>query len=277
MAKKPMKITGTSEPTSDLRDRVAASPMGEPLPLVHVTEMGVGNAIIFSGQLQARKCKVFNKNLLYFFLGRPAYRLPGENEASEHISRYPCVFIVDPSLVKPSQVYPFDTGAAKAGFYENADPHLGIKDYMLDGTYEGARKQLGFAFEDVDDYFDGRIRSGLTDDVPHYDQATHSYVAIANQANRGVNDAGKYDDRASAIEIATERHLDIKDAVQLIIMPQQFLDGPQGGKNMKLLERINGLGLSVSLYNWQSTRSPADFRAEIKNKVLAHYKARPKT
>lgn len=273
MTKTPMPMNGPGESASDLRDRVAKSSIGDALPLVHVTEMGVGNAIIFSGHLKATRCKVFERDLLYFFLGRPAYRLKEEGDTSRYISRYPCVFVVDPARVKPTQVYPFDTGAARAGFYENADPHLGIKDYLLDGSYEGARRQLGFAFENVDDYFEGRLRPGLTDEIPPFEQATHSYAAIANQANRGLNIPGTYDDRASAIEIATENHLDLKGAVQLVILPQQFLEGDDGSKNAKLIARLKDLDLTVSLYDWQSTRPPADFRAEINAKVLNHFKS----
>ncbi|XAZ19546.1 hypothetical protein LVY75_05150 (plasmid) [Sinorhizobium sp. B11] len=272
MARKPMAMNGPSHPKTDLRERVSTSPMGDALPLVHVTEMGIGEAIIVSGQLQARWCKVFGRDLLYFFLGRPAYRIHDEGETSRYVSRYPCVFVVDPTRVKPTQVYPFDTGAAKAGFYASADPHLGIRDYMLEGTYESARKQLGFAFETVDDYFEGRLKPGLSDDVPAFDQATHSYVAIANQANRGVNNPGTYDDRASAIEIATEGHLDLKGAVQLVILPQQFLEGKDGSKNTKLIDRLKAQDLTVLPYDWQSTRTPADFRPEINALVLAHFK-----
>ncbi|WP_179039749.1 hypothetical protein [Rhizobium leguminosarum] len=268
MTKKPMKMTGPSAPTSDLRDRVSVSRLGDHLPLVHVTEMGFGKEILVSGQLKATRCKVFDRDLLYFFLGRPAYRLRDESEASQFISRYPCVFVVDPKRITPSQVYPFDTGAAAAGFYEGADPHLGIQDYLLEGSYDGARKQLGFAFDGIDDYFEGRVKPDLTDDVPEFEQATLSYVAIANQANRGKNDPNTYDDRASAIEIATHRHLDLKGAVQLLIMPQQFVEGKNGSKNVVLLNRIKDLGIDVSFYVWDPARTPADFRAEINAKVL---------
>lgn len=250
--------------------------MGDALPLVHVTEMGIGKAVIVSGHLKARPCNVFGRDLLYFFLGRPAYRLRDEEQPSRYISRYPCVFVVDPTYVKPDQVYPFDTGAAYAGYYENADPHLGIQDYLLEGTHEGARRQLGFAFESTEDYFQGRLKPGLADDVPDFDQATHSFITIASQANRGINEPGKYDDRASAIEIATTDYVDLKGAVELVIMPQQFLEGKDGSKNHELLDRMKELDLPVSVYEWQSTRTPADFRADINRIVLAHFKASKK-
>lgn len=272
MPRVPMQLECAGEPSVDLRDRVAACVPGEPLPLVHVTAMGIGRNIIFSGQLLAKKCKVFNRPLLYFFLGRPAYRIKDEREGSRQISRYPCVFVVDPSRVDPVHVYPFDTGAAKQGFYSNADPHLGIKDYALEGTMDSALKQLAFAFENVEDYFEGRIRPNLSSGVPPFDQSTLSYAAIANQANRGVNNPEDYDDRASAIEIATDQHLDLKDAVQLAIMPKQFLEGNDGSQNVKLIERLTALGIECDLYDWQSTRSPADYRPEINAKVLAHVK-----
>lgn len=268
----PMQLECPGEPSTDLRDRVADTKPGKPLPLVHVTAMGVGRNIIFSGQLHTKKCKVFNRPLLYFFLGRPAYRIKDEREGTRQISRYPCVFVVDPTKVDPVHVYPFDTGAARRGFYTDADPYLGIKDYALDGNIDTALKQFAFAFESVEDYFEGRIKSNLTDNVPPFDQSTLSYAAIATQATRGRNNPEDYDDRASAIEVATDRHLDLKGAVQLAIMPKQFLEGEDGSKNSKLIDQLATLGIECELYDWQSTRSPADFRPEINAKVLAHVK-----
>lgn len=274
MTSRKMPVDSPGKPFTDLRYRVDACAPGEELPLVHVTELGFGRNILFSGQLQARRCKVFKRDLLYFFLGRPAYRLHNEEKASRLISRYPCVFVVDPARVDPVHTYPFDTGAAADGHYENADPHLGIKDYALDGTYDSALRQLSFAFDTIDDYFEGRLKPDLTKDVAPYHQATLSYESIANQANRGVNDPDSYDDRASAIEVATDRHLDLKGAVEVAIMPKQFLEGPDDGGNAELIARLNELEIIADLYDWQSTRSPADFRAEINAKVLAHVKRR---
>lgn len=274
LANQKLPVESRGQPHTDLKDNVAAVEPGPELPLVHVTAMGFGRDIILSGQLKATPCKVFGRELLYFFLGRPAYRLRGEDTSSRQLSRYPCVFVVDPSRVDPTQVYPFDTGAAFAGHYENADPFLGIKDYVLDGTIEGARRQLAFGFDSVEDYFDGRLKPGLTTDTPEFHQATRSYELIANQANRGVNDPTSYDDRASAIEVATDRHLDLKGAVELAVLPKQFLEGSDGSKNSELISKLQELEIQTDLYDWQSTRSPADFRAELNLKVLEHVKRR---
>lgn len=260
-------------PHTDLRDRVSRCIPAEPLPLVHVTELGIGRNILMTGQLLARPCSVFGRELLYFFLGKPAYRLKDEEDSGRQISRYPCVFVVNPRSVRPCHVYPFDTGALSDGRYSNADPHLSIEDYKLDGTHDFALKQLAYAFENVDDYFAGRLRSDLDIGVPKFDQATLSFLKIANQAVRGVNDPNAYDDRASAIEVATENHVDLRGAVELVIMPQQYLEDA-GVANVPLIARLEELGISTDLYDWQSTRSPADYRAEINEKVLAHSKRR---
>ncbi|SMR82693.1 hypothetical protein SAMN04488030_3055 [Aliiroseovarius halocynthiae] len=274
MANYRLPVNSPGHPHTDLKDNVAEFAPGPELPLVHVTAMGFGRNIILSGQLKASHCQVFKRDLLYFFLGRPAYRLRNEEASSRQLSRYPCVFVVDPSRVDPTQVYPFDTGAAFAGHYENADPFLGINDYVLEGTIEGARKQMAFAFESVEDYFDGRLKPGLTDNIPEFHQATRSYEMIANQANRGVNDPNSYDDRASAIEVATDRHLNLKGAVELAILPKQFLEGSEGSKNAEFISELEKLEIEVEVYDWQSTRSPADFRAELNQKVQAHVQRR---
>ena len=262
-------------PHTDLKDRVNAQSPAQPMPLVHVTEMGYARDILLSGQLMTRRCDVFERELLYFFLGRPAYRLKDEVSPMRQISRYPCVFVVDPARIAPVHVYPFDTGALASGRYSDADPHLAVEDYKLEASHEAALKQLAYAFDTPDDYFEGRLRPNLQDGVPAFHQSTLSYLRIANQANRGINNSAAYDDRASAIEVATDQHLDLKSAVELAILPKQFLEGDAGQQNSELLARLQTLGINTDLYDWQSTRSPADYRAEINGKVFAHVKARP--
>lgn len=259
---------------TDLSDRVDACSPADPVPLVHVTEIGYGRDIILSGQLEARFCDVFGRDLLYFFLGRPAYRLKHEETASRKITRYPIVFVADPKRVAATQSFPFDTGALSEGIYTNADPHLAIEDYQLNGAVDGALRQLSFAFQNVDDYFAGRLRVDIEDDLPAFAHATRSYIEIAKMATHARNRPGAFDDRASAIEVATDRHLDLKGAIEMVILPKQYLEGPKGGANAEIVSQLSELDIETDTYDWDPTKTPADYRAEINSKVLAFIKSK---
>lgn len=71
-----------------LRARAARGALPEKLPLVHVTATGFAREIVESGQFEVRRCKVFNKDLVYFFVLRPAYRRRDGDEKSERINRF---------------------------------------------------------------------------------------------------------------------------------------------------------------------------------------------
>jgi hypothetical protein len=101
----------------ELRDLAAtATPLPKPLDLVHVTSVGAAREIITLGQIEARECAVFKRDLVYMFLARPAYRLRNGSAKSDQINRFPCVFVIRPDkLGPPFHIYPFDTGAGASG------------------------------------------------------------------------------------------------------------------------------------------------------------------
>ena len=92
--------------------RLAADPrlLPAPLDLVHVTSVGAGREIVSQGQIETRHCAVFERDLVYMFLARPAYRLRNGAAKSDQINRFPCAFIIRPEkLGAPFHIYPFDT------------------------------------------------------------------------------------------------------------------------------------------------------------------------
>jgi len=80
-------------PNWELRKRSQTGKVSEKLPLVHVTAVGIAREIVHSGKLEARRCSVFNKGLLYFFAVRAAYRLKEGDAKSHQINGFPFVFI----------------------------------------------------------------------------------------------------------------------------------------------------------------------------------------
>lgn len=236
-----------------------SAPDGLPaaLPLVHVTAAWPAKEIVRSGKLITKRCDVFEAELLYFFVLRPAYRSKFGNEESHQLSRFPVVFILRPEAVAdPRHVYPFDTGgAAKGAFAKQADPYVPLEDYAVASTHAGAVGHVGWAFGSLESYFEGRLRDGLQDEVPAGESVTRGFIDVARMGVEGSND---HDKRASTIELAASHNIDLPGNVELVILPKQFLEG-----NATLLDEIKAFGANVELYDWQPNRSPDEFQKDI--------------
>lgn len=121
--RRPRGITATRE-LVDLA-KSAHPTVQDKLPdLVHVTSVGWGRRIVDASVLQRRHCQIFDKELVYLFVSRLAYRFRTGDEKSDQMNFFPFAIVLSPqSLPPPYHVYPFDTGAYMAGFYDDAfDP-----------------------------------------------------------------------------------------------------------------------------------------------------------
>ena len=113
---------GSLLPRHELRELAVAG--GHPpklLDLVHVTAVGRGVDIVRARQIETQRCPVFEHDLVYTFVGRPAYRFRNGHIKSDEIGYFPFVFVISPDkLGIPYHVYPFDTGAGVDGRYGDA-------------------------------------------------------------------------------------------------------------------------------------------------------------
>jgi hypothetical protein len=233
-----------------------------PLPLVHVTATGAGRQIIEQGQIEMRPCKLFGTNLTYFFLLRPAYRLKDGSSKSDEINRFPFVIFVSPrQLGDPYHVYPFDTGGAADGvFDERADKWVALQDYELDPSLDSAARFITWAFGGLSAYLDGNVKQGLLQAIPHWEDVARAYLNIAGLAASGGHN--QPDKRASAVEVAYRRHIPLKGNAMLSILPKQYLEDGKD-KNSLVIDQLNQLGLPWETYDWQPNKTPDEFQDEI--------------
>lgn len=270
MTKTPQKMRRRKglTPQRQLRARANRGTLPEKLPLVHVTATGFAREIVESGQFEVRRCKVFDRDLVYFFVLRPAYRRKDGDAKSERINRFPFVFIVSPDAVTPFHVYPFDTGGADAGiFAAQADEFVCLEDFELEPSHAASAGQIGWAFESLEDYFNGELRSGLIADVPAYETVTLGYHAIAGMARAGSNQPDK---RASAIEIATSHNVPLKGNVLLAVIPRQYLDD-DGQENTSFINQLKALSIEWRTYDWQPNTAPNELQEEISRIVRRYF------
>lgn len=213
-----------------------ASP--EALDLVHVTSVGWGRRIVTAAKIETRHCAVFNCKLTYAFVARPAYRFQDGDAKHHQMSRFPFVFVISPkALPPPYHVYPFDTGACVAGVYGGVpDPTVYLEEYELTPTIEAALHHIAWAFGTKPAYFEGTLIASLAETFPVWRSVGRGWIDIASLAATG---ADRPDARASAIEVAYDQSIDLKQGhVRLAIFPQQLLEDARGDNTEFLAEII---------------------------------------
>lgn len=227
------------------------------LPLVHVTSAWASMEVVRGKKFETRKCDVFQRELLYFFVLRPAYRSRYGSEETHQISRFPVVFVLKADAVPaPLHVYPFDTGgAAKGAFASQADKYVPLEDYALSPTHDAAAAHIEWAFSGTAGYFEGQLRGDILDDVKPFESVVSGFIDVARMGREGSN---LHDKRASTVEVAASHDVQLKDNVLFTIIPKQYLEG-----NGELVDAIAELGSEHTTYDWQPNKSPDDFQAEI--------------
>lgn len=253
-----------TQPKRQLRDIGATVPpvASKSLLLLHITPVGAAQEIVDSGQIETRYCEVFSRRLTYFFVFRPAYRLKNGDQKSDQISRFPVVFIVSPeNLGDPFHVYPFDTGGAESGvFDERADQWVYLEDYELGPTLTAVRQHITWAFGSVEAYFEGELKPDLMQSLKQWDIVLRSYLDIARLAASGANE--QPDRRASAIEVAYPQHVPLKGNVKLAILPKQYLEDATS-KNTAFMKKLKAAKVDWVSYDWQPSTTPDEYRDQI--------------
>lgn len=232
--------------------------------LVHVTSVGATRDIIRAGQIETRYCKLFKKHLVYFFALRPAYKLKKDEEKQSIIDFFPSVMLVSTEhMGSPYHVYPFDTGGALKGVFDDgASEHVYLEDYELETSLQAANDHIAWAFETRANYYDGKLKSGFANQFASWDVGPLTFAKIAGLASVGSN---RPDRRASAIELAFNAHVPL-ERIRLIILPKQFMEHP-AGDNTEMIDSLAAAGVEWKTYEWQANRAPADFHSEI-NKIV---------
>ena len=237
------------------------TPPSAALPLVHITTVGLAEKILAGGYIEPRACTVFKKGLVYFFVMRPAFRKVEGDEKSHRLAHFPVAFITTPQAVpNPYHVYPTDTGGAASGRFgasEASDPAL--EDYELPPTRAAAAAHIGWAFETLDDYMRGLLRSGLVDQIPYHDHITHAYYEIARSTRSGDNQP---DGRASTVEIASADRIALKHDIELAILPKQLRED-KNVRNQALIDALTSEQVVWRDYDWQPNSAPNTFLDEI--------------
>lgn len=186
------------------------------LPLVHTCDCHTLREIISSKIIKPALCPVFKEDLVYFFYGRPSYRVSDKGLAFNTSSVYPACLIIQPEKVKSiTRIFPFDSGAYAAGLYSNY-LHKNSKhdDYLLDSNYPFVQKFVKYFYDTNQNYFDGKSTIQKSTIQPCAYELETIYSLI------NVTQGETFDDRCYTIEVQSSTSIEISDsALKAIVIP----------------------------------------------------------
>jgi len=221
----------------------------EMLPLFHSCEVYDGGKIAKSGYLEARHCKEFDMNLLYFFYGKPAYAAGEKNVKNRTDNFYcPCCFVVNPEKVPFFRVFPFDTGAFQGKRYEDfIHRHMKIENYELENNIDAILEYISVFYETNEDYLKGECKQSESNVM--------EIKALLNMLN--AKGAFEIDERANTIEVICDKNLKLAEVVECIILPRDLL------KDVVVSNFIKNNGIKYKTYNIRQLTPPDRYNEAV--------------
>ena len=194
-----------------------------PLPYVHTTDVYRFINALDDGLLVPRPCTVFvGEPLLYFFYGRPSYRV-NANELPSALSHYlPVCLLFRNGSVRPiKRVFPFDTGGFATDLYADAfHKDMNLEDFGLAPDPATPGRVISLFFGSAEDYLLARPLSSVP--VAPTELEALSYHALISQRL-----SNNLDNRVSGIEIQFEGNLPLTGNIEAVVAPGPILDDDQ--------------------------------------------------
>lgn len=243
------------------------------LPLTHTTSAFSFADMCEEDNINPKKCKYFNEDLIYLFYGRPAYRTE-KSEFSDLEFNWPIIFIFSPDAIKGiTSVYPFDTGAFHINLYNRFfSKHSEIDHFKLPGSLDYAAKVAGTFYANEKEYLYGKSRKNI--DISSFQFEAQGVQKLSQEPALSVrisDDSLTRDERSSAIEIQVNQAIDIKSSTLEIIMPQRYLELPEV---VEALERWELAEENIHYYETMPFHEQAGWLPQIYKIVADVYEKR---
>ncbi len=234
------------------------------MPFMHTTDTYKFRNVMKEQILHKSYCDVFKEDLLYFFYGRPAYRVNEEKKAGNNPSNLPFCLIIRPDTVGDlKRIYPFDTGAFKLGAFDEYihDDMKNHNSFYLGNSLDIPPKVVNTFFGGNKEYYFGEVKQDLTIDFD--DLEVQAYYNIIKDTGASI-----FDDRRYTIEVQTDKDLVINQDLDIIavVLPSKAAEDPQFQK--VIVGLWNALIIPYPMYRWIP---PKDFTLPIMTEVLRKY------
>jgi len=252
-------------------DFVEENEAHEPLlPLAHTFRAAHLETLIKEKTLFTRECDTFLKeNLLYFYYGKPAYRLDRDEETIDNTDLeylYPVTILLNSKGLKhaPAKVFASDSGALEAGIF-NKDVGLAVKPqtFQLVNKVKSAAKVVKTFYGDNHNYYYGKPFHKDEVEYDISDSNISKYIQlISNNISQG-------DNRKRTVEVIFNEDIDLtKCDIDLVIFPVKF---EESEKLMNLLKNV----LKVNYKSYDTDLNKPNEAVPLISKIVGdHYKSK---
>lgn len=221
--------------------------------ITHVTDCVNISSVLASGKLEPRPCSVFQKDLLYLFYGRPAYRRKWDGDATSNLGYARICFVLHDDVANTaSRILPFDSGGYER-FKHAFHDKLELEDFEISPT-DSPRKIVAAFYDDFEGYYWMKPTVGLT--FPISQNIVDSYYKLITG-----NLKEAFDDRCAAIEIQLDQALPLAGHVLAVIGPNQIFDDPT------LMNQVKAWGAEPRGYKLTSLFNPAEISGRLLDEV----------
>jgi hypothetical protein len=237
-----------SEPFEDYIKSAPKIPAS--LALTHATDFEAFGRMLRSDEIGARLCPVYSQDLVYFFYGRPSYRVNSGEFTYQLPALAPVCLLLDAkALGAPIRVMPFDSGGFPL-YAEALHKSYTRSDFEVSPIPESYERLVGAFYASTQSYYDKCPMPNLTFGVLQ-GRANAYYLLITN----GL--AQEYDDRCSAIEVQFDHSISLTGKVRAVVMPEQAVSDPTIAEALKKWDAI------ALTYKLTGRFRPIEFLAKI--------------
>lgn len=247
-----------------LRQLVARQAVAKPLlPSVHTTDVYRFVNALQDGELSPpRPCNVFvGEPLIYFFYGRPSYRVNSDEPPSSLDHYLPVCLLFRAASIHPiKRVFPFDSGGFHNDFYADAmHRDMGLEDFGIEPTPNTPGRVISLFFGSVELYLKATPVGSL--DLDPSELEAISYHALISQ--RLSNSA---DNRVSGIEIQLEGKLALNKNVEAVILPGPMAD------SVTVKAKLDNFGIVPLPYPQIARQRPSEYVTKIFDICYEYYR-----
>jgi hypothetical protein len=245
-----------------LRNLIHAQPSARPLlPLVHTTDVYRLRNVLEDERLEPRECDVYKgEPLLYFFYGRPSYRVNAKEGATALDHYLPVCLLFRNTAVTPiKRIFPFDSGGFHEALYKDAfHKDMKLDDFGLEPDKDTPGRVISLFFETADAYLRARAAPSVNLDASELE--AKSYMALIGQRLSNT-----MDNRVSGIELQFEGPLEISGAIDAVILPDTLYSSPF------IESKLTALKIEALPYPQIDRQRPSEYVTKIFDLCFEYY------
>jgi hypothetical protein len=236
------------------------------MPLTHITKGIRAVDIANEDAISPSNCEVFGEPLVYFFYGRPAYRV-SEAGAVKVEAACPFCFIFDSGLIdKAKAIFSFDTGAFAKRLYQHIlVEDMKIGDFSLETDKERPNRLISTVFGSRETYFDGDISK-----IPDPEKLAEPWEFHARAYLHLLKSPGRNepDDRICSIEVVFGEKIPLKGNLLALVVPHTLWNA---SKEAPWLQKLQKEGVNIAPYTFIPGRPPEHYHDQLEAAVRNLY------